>query len=674
MNYAHYIGTFFSIRNKLLHQILVFIILFIFLFNQSVNAQLKTAGIFGDNAIFQQGIPINIWGNAAPLAKVNISFAGNLFEMVSDKNGKWMTSLPAMNADGKNYELIISSGMEKIKYNNIMLGEVWLASGQSNMEHRVGSDLLNKAEEIKNANFSAIRFRIIDNVTSVIPLNDIVQRDWKICTPANVPSFSSVAYFFARALHLDQHIPVGVIVSARGATSIESWMSKERLNTHPDFTKYLNQRDEDSSHWNEFVRKSIKSEVDRDYVAKTSFLGLKAGVTSIIFNDTGFTKTSFPLTSTKMGYGSYWGLIWIRKTFDLSEEEVKKTLNIFLPIKDQNDHIYLNEKEIAQGVAKMKDKSILIPKGLLKVGKNVLTIRMYVNWGIADIGDRTTNCYIQFSDGSKKILDGDWLSNNKIEPTVAGWQDYYNKPTVNFNGMIYPLIPYSIKGFLWYQGENNAAKAKQYADLQPMLIDDWRVRWKQGYSPFLYVQLANYKARSATPLSKDDWAEFRDAQRSTLSRSINTSMACIIDIGDEYNIHPINKQDVGYRLYQAAKENVYHQNVVGSGPLFKASILQGDQVRISFTYAENGLMDKGNSLNNSFALSDSTGKWFWADAKIDGKTILLSSKDVSRPTQVQYAWQSNPIATVYNAEGLPMVPFNEPVVHTYSIINSPIKN
>ena len=627
-----------------------------------VNAQLKAAGIFGDNAIFQQSIPIPVWGVAKVSSLVKITLGENEVQVMSDGQGKWMGYLPAMDADGKSYQLNISSGTETISYRNIMLGEVWLASGQSNMEYRMGFDLVNKEEEIKNANYPAIRFRIVDNVTSIVPMDDIIQKEWKICSPANAPAFSAVAYFFARSLHADLKVPVGVIVAARGATGIETWMSKGRLITHPDFTAALNKRDEDSAHWNEYVRKSMKAEADRDVVAKTSFNGLKMGVTQLAFNDTGWTKTLFPLSSAKMGYGNYWGLIWIRKSFELTESESRKLQGLFLPINDQNDQVYLNGKLLAEGVAKMKSKTVVIPKNLLKAGQNILSIRMYINWGTADIGDRNTNCYLHFADGKQLILDGQWKHSNTIEPAVAGWQDYYNKLTVNFNGMIHPLIPYGIKGFLWYQGENNASKAKQYAELQPMLIDDWRVRWKQGYLPFLYVQLASYNSRSDTPLASDVWAQFRDAQRSTLFSSNNTAMACAIDIGDEFNIHPPNKQDVGHRLYLAAQHQVYHQNVIGFGPLLKSAIIQGNQVSVSFTCAEDGIVNKGNSPIVGFAVSDNTGKWFWANAIIDGQSVLVSSKEVLHPVRVQYAWQSNPIATLYNASGLPMIPFNEKVI------------
>lgn len=630
-------------------------------FFTKANAQLKAAGIFGDNAIFQQGIPIPVWGMAKLSSLVKITLGENEVQVKSDGQGKWMGYLPAMQADGKAYQLKISSGTDTISYSNIMLGEVWLASGQSNMEYRMGSDLANKEEEIKNANYPAIRFRIVDNVTSIVPMEDIIQKEWKVCTPANASAFSAVAYFFARSLHVDQKVPVGIIVASRGATGIETWMSKDRLITHPDFTEALNKRDEDSAHWNENVRKSWKAESDREVIAKTSFNGLKQGVTELAFNDTGWTKTLFPLSSAKMGYGNYWGLIWIRKSFEITESDSRKVQDLFLPIKDQNDHVYLNGKLLAEGVSKLKNKTVAIPKNLLKAGKNILAIRMYVNWGTADIGDRNTNCYLQMKDGKRLLLAGDWKHSNTIEPAVAGWQDYYNKPTVNYNGMVHPLIPYGIKGFLWYQGENNASKAKQYAELQPMLIDDWRVRWKQGYLPFLYVQLASYKSRSETPVDNDDWAKFRDAQRSTLFSSNNTGMACSIDIGDEFNIHPANKQDVGKRLSLAALQQVYHQNVVGSGPLFKSAVLEGNRVRINFSYADKGLVSNAALPLQSFALADSTGKWVWANAVIDGQSIVVSSKDILLPVKVQYAWQSNPIATLYNSSGLPMVPFNEKV-------------
>ncbi len=639
-----------------------FLLSCILFFCNLLQAQLKPAGIFTNHAVLQQGIPIPVWGKSPPNAPVTILFAGNTIQTIADETGRWRTDLPVMNADGKAYEMVIKSRDEQIVLQDILIGEVWLASGQSNMAHKVGSQLVNKEEEIRNANYPLIRFRTIDQVTSMVPEDDISTKDWVVCNPSSIIDFSAVAYFFARSLYVDQKIPVGVIVASRGATSIESWMSKDRLMTHTDYRETLLKRVDDADQWNAFVNKSLQAEKDRNTIALTSFEGLKMGVTKNSFDDAAWTKTEYPLNAANMGYGSYWGLLWLRKTFSLNKEQAKKSWTLWLPLKDQDDLVYLNEKEIAKGVSKQKERSLALPKQILKAGNNALVIRMYANWGIAEVGDRSTSCYVKSEDGEEISLAGLWVHNNKIEPAVAGWQDYYNKPNVNFNAMIHPLIPYGIKGFLWYQGENNASKAAQYKALQPMLIDDWRVRWKQGYLPFLYVQLANYKSRSDLPVSKDDWAQFRDAQTTTLFRSNNTGMACAIDIGDEFDIHPANKQDVGYRLYKAAKEKVYHTEAIGSGPLFKDAIRQGDKVLLSFDYANRGLVSKAINGFTGFALMDESGKWAWADATIDGSKIMVIANGIFKPVRVQYAWQTNPVAPFYNNEGLPMVPFNKIVI------------
>jgi sialate O-acetylesterase len=639
----------------------VFLFSCLLFFYSVLQAQLKPAGIFANHAVMQQGIPIPVWGKALPKAPVTISFAGNTIQTTADEAGRWKVNFPAMKADGNAYDMVIKSQNEQIVLKDILLGEVWLASGQSNMAHKVGSTLVNKEEEIKNAHYPFIRFRTIDQVTSIVPEDDISTRDWLICNPSNVGDFSAVAYFFARELHIDQKIPVGIIVASRGATSIESWMSKDRLITHPDYREALLKRVDDAVQWNDFVKRSVQAEEDRNTIARTSFEGLKRGVTKIGFDDAAWTKTAYPLNAANMGYGSYWGLLWLRKTFSLTKEQAKKEWKLWLPLKDQDDVVYMNEQQVSKGISKQKERSVAIENKILKAGNNALVIRMYANWGIAEVGDRTTRCYLKAADGEEISLMGTWAHENKIEPAVAGWQDYYNKPTVNFNGMIHPLIPYGIKGFLWYQGENNASKAMQYETLQPMLIDDWRVRWQLGYLPFLYVQLANYKARSDVPVLKDDWAQFRDAQTTTLFRSVNTGMACAIDIGDEFDIHPANKQDVGKRLYKAAKEKVYHTNAIGSGPMFKDATRNGSKVLISFEYAANGLISTAKTGLSGFALMDESGKWEWADATIDGSKIMLSANGISKPVQVQYAWQSNPVAPFYNTEGLPMVPFNEKI-------------
>lgn len=648
-----------EIYKKRIGRLVLCALITVLIFPSIIKAQLVVAGIFGNNAVLQQKIKIPVWGNASPQAFVTVSFANHLKKIKADKKGKWMIYLPSMKADGKIYELTIKSGQEQIVFENIVLGEVWLTSGQSNMSYAMNSDLLNKEEEIKNANFPNIRFRNIDNITSIVPSEVIRQQSWKDCTPESVGSCSAVAYFFARALHIDQNIPVGIINASRGSTGIESWMSKDQLIKHPDFTKELSSRDEDTAHWTSTVNKAIKANADREYIAKTSFLGLSMGVNQIDFNDMNWKKTIFPLSAEKMGYANYWGMIWVRKSFEVSASQLKTNWVLSLPIKDQNDIVYLNGKELARDVNKLKNKTVIIPSGFLQTGKNVISIRMYINWGVADIGDRVTNSFIKNEKGDQIELSGLWAHNNTIEPEVAGWQNYYVTSTVNYNAMIHPVIPYAIKGFLWYQGENNSRKPKQYSELQPMLIEDWRLRWREGDIPFLYVQLPNYKSRNLMPTDADYLSIFRDAQKTTLTRAQNTGMACTIDIGDEFNVHPGNKQDVGKRLYLIAQGKFYHKNVVYTGPVFKSAILEGNNIRISFLNVENEIKSNSDNLHNCFAVADEKGKWFWADAKIDGKDILITCKDLMKPMKLQYAWQNNPAAPLFNEEGLPMIPFNE---------------
>ena len=620
------------------------------------NAQLKVAGIFGNNAVIQQEIAAPVWGQAKSGESVSVLIAGNEVKTIADKNGDWMVRLIPMKADGKQYELTVKSGIETIAFKNIKIGEVWFASGQSNMQFRMGAGVQNQDEEIANANYPDICFNTVDNVTSVLPLKDIDQKDWQICNPINVKEFSAVAYFFARNLNLDKKVPVGIIVGTLGATNLETWMSRDRLMTHTDFPEQLVKLGKDTAVWNEKVHQAVQSEKDRDIIANTSMNGLNLKVNTLKYNDADWKKTTYPFNISKMGYPSFWGLVWVRKTIEISKQSAKKDWKIQLPIKDQDDRVYLNGKEIARSVSKLKEKVITFPRGSLKAGTNLLAVRMYVHWGSAEIGNDKNECYLLSTDGERIELTGEWKSNNKIELPVAQRQDYSNMSTVNFNGIVNPVIPYAIKGFLWYQGENNSSRYKQYADLQPMLIDDWRVRWGQGYLPFLYVQLANYMERSATPKSADNWASFRDAQTTTLSKSQNTGMACTIDIGDGNDIHPKNKQEVGRRLYIAAKVKAYGSTEVYSGPMFKSAKLEGNNLKITYDFAQNGLKTSGNHAVKGFAVCDKDGKWSWAEAKIVGNGVIIES--VANVNRIQYAWQSNPDCNLYNTEGLPAIPFN----------------
>jgi sialate O-acetylesterase len=619
-------------------------------------AQLRMAGIFTDNAVLQQNAYAPVWGWAESEAKVVLKIADRTYTTTADRYGRWQFKLEPFTADGKTHQLLVYSGKDSISLSNIVFGEVWFASGQSNMQWKLQSGVVNVQNEIASANYPDIRIHTVKTITSALPEPNISDSEWKVCTPSTAPDFSAVAYFFARELHKDMNVPVGVIVAARGATNIETWMSREMLMTHPDFREEVARFDTDTARWNHQVREAKALERKRQEIANTSTAGIDQKVHTLKYNDTEWSKTEYPLTMPNMGYQGFWGLVWVRKVFEMRSGDRFKQWELILPMKNQNDRVYINGKEIARSVSKMHVPVITIPKSLLRPGKNVIAVRKYVQWGSAEIGNNQSPAYLQSNDDQRIMLDGLWAHSNRIEPPVAQWLNYYNTNNVNYNAMVAPVIPYTIRGFLWYQGESNASRFNHYIDLQSMLINDWRIRWKQGNLPFLYVQLANFKEHSAIPVDADDWASFRDAQTSTLYRSFNTAMACAIDIGDGNDIHPKNKQDVGKRLYLAAKAKAYGADIVYSGPVFRSANKENERIRISFDFAENGLKTSDNKPVKGFAVCNSNGLWTWVEARIDKSDILI--ENIGEVVRIQYAWQSNPEVNLYNTEGLPAVPFN----------------
>jgi sialate O-acetylesterase len=468
---------------------------------------IAVASIFGDGMVLQQGINVPIWGTSKPNDAVSIAFAGKIIKTNADVGGKWMVKLPVMKYGGP-YEMQISTAQQNLILKDILIGEVWLASGQSNMQFRV-SELNESRKEINAANYPDIRFFTVALNMSNVPLNS-VKGSWKTCSPENAGSFSAVAYFFAKNLHQDKKVPVGVISSSWGATAAEAWTSRESLINHSDY--------KDS------VLKYQKLQED-------------------------------------------WELLY------------------------QN---HLKEVEAAR------------------------------------------------------------KANTKV-PQAPAEKNYAGSL---YNAMIAPIVPYGIKGVIWYQGENNAntGRGLQYRTLFPLLINDWRTKWNDEKMPFLYVQLANYRQRNTAPVFKDNWALLREAQAMTL-KIPNTGMAVTIDIGEENDIHPKNKKDVGNRLYLAAKHIAYKdKGVVYVGPTYKSMKIEDSTISLSFTEVGTGLMSKGEQLIG-FAVAGKDKKFYWAEAEIKGNKVVLKCKEVSKPVAVRYAWSINPPCNLFNKEGLPAVPF-----------------
>ncbi len=616
--------------------------------------------IFTDNMVLQQKSNVVFWGTSAPGKAVNIrpTWNGKSYTAKADARGNWkiLVQTPAY---GGPYAVSISDG-KAILLSNVMIGEVWICSGQSNMEMPLAGwgKINNYAEEIANANYKNIRLFQVEHITSDIPLTNaqIANGGWKPCTPEYVAEFSSVAYFFAREIYKKTGIPIGLIHTSWGGTVAEAWTSATTIRTMPDFAEALKKvqsaksgagYEKDLAAWQKMV-------VDKDAGNGKD----KPGWAAPLFNDSSWENMLLPNVWEQGGLPGLDGVVYFRKKIVLPSSWEGKSITLNLGTIDDNDITYFNGQKIGEteGYNKMRIYKIAADK--VKAGDNVIVVRVFDGSGGGGLyGDKNILSVVSAS-GEKISLDGEWRYNvglnlKDIAP-VPESNTGPNRPTVLYNAMINPFIQYTIRGAIWYQGEANADRAHQYRTLFPAMIADWRNKWKQGNFPFYYVQLANFMNREDEPVPSA-WAELRDAQLQTLSVP-NTGMGVAIDIGIGGDIHPKNKQEVGRRLALVALAKTYGKPIAYSGPLFSSQQIEGKSIRLNFRFAEGGLNAKGGSLAG-FAIAGVDQKFHWAKAVIQGNQIIVSSEEVPNPVAVRYAWANNPDCNLYNGAGLPASPF-----------------
>lgn len=629
----------------------------------AVSAKLVPSGMFGDNAILQRNAWVPVWGKATPGAEVMVSFHGSEYKAAADASGRWEVRLSPMEATYEPDVLEISGEGETFSYENILVGDVWFASGQSNMAYYMKEGVSGGPAELENAKYPGIRFRVIEPAAKSLPAEDTSHQDWVVCSPETVGDLSAVSYYFVKNAHEDLDIPVGVIVSAVGASGIGCWMSRESLLNYPPLRAQTLAFDTDPVKWDKRIRTvDSLTAASGDILAKAK-AGLDAGVHKVKYDDSSWDSSIYPTDVPKMGYPGFWGLIWARKSFEMTAAQAKQKWQLHIPMIVSSYRAYFNGKMVKDSytsLADMEEQVIDIPAKTLKKGDNVLALRLWVIWALARIGDEGLPCYLLAEDGSRIDLTGEWRHNASLEPEVYRMQDnYWFESTALYNGMVAPVIPYAISGFLWYQGEANNLWGEAYSEMQPLMANDWRIRWGQGYLPFLYVQLAAYDVYSELPLDKHYMAEFRDWQTTIMDKCQNSYMACAIDAGEEMNIHPRAKAVVGERLYATYKKHVLGSSTEGDSPRVKAATREGDVVRVSFDNAADGLITKDSSkMSICAALCSEDGTWAWADVRLEGSDMIVTSKEVSNPVRVQYGWQGTPVVPIYNAEGYPVLPFN----------------
>ncbi|MGZ8510970.1 MAG: sialate O-acetylesterase [Chitinophagaceae bacterium] len=630
---------------KMTKKLIVLVLLFCIV---ETKAAVKLPKIFTSNMVLQRDKPIKIWGWADKDENVTVSFNGQSVQSKADKSGNWIITLKPM-AFGGPYQMKVAGKKNAIDLKNILIGDVWICSGQSNMEWIIKNT--NSAEkEIAESKHPRIRLFTVEKAMAYQPEKDIEGGEWLECGPQTVGDFSAVAYFFGRKLNKDMNIPIGLINSSWGGTNVQTWISWDLMSKKPGYEK-VNYQDLEK----EMAQRKLKQQQFRESLAND--IGKIEKWFEPGSATTGWKKIQLPGAWESTEIGNADGVIWFKKDFYLPQAIEGKKVALSLGPIDDADETYLNGKLIGSTHEWNADRQYTVDGALLKSGKNTIVIKVTDTGGGGGLYGTEEQLYVDVN-GNKIELAGEWNYKTAVVTTDFGIKDDgpNSFPSQLYNAMIAPIIQYPVKGGIWYQGEANAWEAYNYRTLFADMIKDWRAKW--GYEfPFFWVQLANFMKPDTMPKSSD-WAELREAQGMTLNLP-QTGQAVTIDIGEADDIHPRNKQDVGYRLALAAEKIAYGKDIVHSGPVFESMKKEKGKIILTFTSTGTGLMAKDKyGYLKGFTVAGSDQKFAWAKAMIEGNKVIVFNETIADPVSVRYAWANNPDeANLYNKEGLPASPF-----------------
>jgi sialate O-acetylesterase len=625
--------------------------------NESPGADsLRLPKLFADGMVLQRETPVPVWGWATPGATVTVTLGGETARSAANADGGWAVTLPAMRAGGP-HEMTVESNGTRVQIRDILAGDVWVASGQSNMEWPV--DLANNAAaEVAAANDPHIRHFEVANSWSEAPADDLDGGSWAAADPQNVGEFSAVGYFFARELRKSIDVPIGLVNASWGGSNIETWLSREALGLS-------------DSAWAEIVtlERERTAAIRDSLVVRLGTLptvdgGLVEGRAVWAdpeLDDASWADIGVPSLWESAGYPGMDGVAWYRLAFTLTPDDAKQPARLSLGSIDDDDITWLNGTEVGRtnGYATLREYAI--PASLLRAGRNVLAVRVSDGAGGGGIYGNPARLSLELG-GVRRALAGTWKF--KVgEVSLGDDGQRVNKiPTALYNRMVHPLQRYPIKGVLWYQGESNANSVEQAAEYRALfakLITSWRREWVGVDDfPFLWVQLPNVNAPDSAPPARTAWATQRESMTAALTLP-NTGQAVTIDVGDAHELHPRNKQDVGARLALVARRVAYGQPVVASGPTYRRHTVRDGRVWIEFDNISGGLTSRApDGTVGGFAIAGSDRKLVWAHARIEGDRVVVWSDRVPIPVAVRYAWADNPsTANLYNREGLPAAPF-----------------
>lgn len=651
------------------------------------SADVKLPPIISDHMVLKKGSKVPIWGTADRGEKVTVTLDGNERSVRAGPDGKWCVSFDLAKSKPGPFELVVQ-GQNRIAISDVVVGEVWIASGQSNMEWPLDYTINASVEIAASTNRLLRQFSYTKNATPV-PVADFGGK-WVIAGPENSGSFTAVGYYFGKTLQRDLGVPVGIINTIWGGTPLEAWTRAEVIDAMPhvqekrekatqEILAFAAARKTYVDSFGEWLRKNSRNDRPISDAVLATFAAPDIATK-------GWTTVKLPGVVTG-GELPANGAIWLRRMIDIPASQLAKPLHLNLGRTARFDAVYLNGKRVQAftyenfpgvGFAKIVE----IPAGRLVIGKNTLAIRIFAPVNPAEFNPSPRL--------EKAALDGDWLAKAEYAlPALDAAQraatpqppanppNGQNAPGFLYNGMIHPILSYAITGVIWYQGESNVARAVAYRKAFPLMITDWRKQFAQGEFPFYYCQLANFTPKINNP-GDSSWAELREAQSMTL-RLPNTGQVVLIDVGESDDIHPRNKKDPGERLAKIALAQTYGRKIPFSGPVYSAMQTDGGKIRVKFDHVDGGLIAKRlpatyflvsadnksaplvrntpESQVEGFAICGANRGWVWADAKIDGDSVIVWSDKVPKPIAVRYAWANNPTCNLYNGAGLPASPF-----------------
>ena len=638
---------------------------------------MKLAALFCDHMVLQRDIPVPVWGGATAGETVTVRFAGQVKVAKTNRDGQWRVHLTPLKASCEPREMRVTSSLNaERRISDIVVGEVWVCSGQSNMEFQL-SGVNNGVEETAAANYANLRLFTVPRRAELHPSITITGM-WSPCTPDSAGTFSAVGYFFGRELLRKTGLPVGLINASWGGTIAEAWTSREALETVPFLKRVVSD-----------YHRQLKGPVTTAQVKQIEWMknynrhempnaGEAEGWHQPGLADGNWETMELPRSWQNAGH-NYSGVFWFRREVAIPAGWEGRDLTLGLGPTDKSDVTYFNGVQVGSITMQQRPDAwstprvYTVPGDLVKAGRAVIAVRVYSNIYAGGFIGAPSQLRLIPADGQEAkpvSLAGVWRYRIEANfglvqppPPPPPGPGNPNSPYMLFENMIQPLLPYAIRGAIWYQGESNADRAKEYRTLFPLMIQSWREAWKQGSSaksperafPFLFVQLANFQLPPNQP-GESTWAELREAQAMTLALP-NTGMAVAIDIGEGNDIHPKNKQDVGLRLSLPALAGVYgFKGLVASGPVYKTMRREKGRIRIEFDHVAGGLVARGGTLT-AFAIAGKDKKFVWADAVVKGECVEVSSPQVPNPVAVRYGWADNPPCTLYNTSDLPAVPF-----------------